>query len=316
MNENILVSIVVSIWNVEPYIRKSLDHIVNQTYKDLEIILVDDGSPDNCPSICDEYAAKDNRIKVIHKQNGGVSAARQDGLDKATGDYITFPDPDDYMELDMIESLVKKALESGADMTTCNFYYNSGTVCDCHYDGYDDFLKRTIMRELRAGIWNMLIKRAFIIENHIRFEPLWLCHSEDYLFTAKLLIAGAKPVHIDKAFYHYIVRAGSLITTRSIKSFNSVKTYISELQKLIDEEQYDNLFGLKRYAYIYAYESRYFSQMKGLFPEIRERLLRGGNTDRYSIDSQLARCMKYPPVLVWIEAKIHKYAKKILRLPS
>ena len=308
---NPVVSIILAIWNVEPYIHKCLDSILNQTYKELEIILVDDGSPDNCPAICDEYAAKDTRIKVIHKPNGGVSAARQDGLDAATGDYIIFLDPDDYVERDMIKCLVEKAEETGADMVTSNFFFNDGSVCDCHYDGVEELLKKTILREMRAGLWNMLVNRHFIVENKLSFVPSWLCHSEDYLFTTRLLVAGGKPVHINRAFYHYIFRGGGLFSSRSKKAFNSITTYISEIENLVDVSKYDNLFRLKRYAYIYAYESRYFSEMKDLFLDIRKRLLEGKDSERYSIDSQLSRCMKYPPILVWVEAKIHKYLQKL-----
>ena len=95
---NNLVSIIVAVWNVEPYLRRSLDSILSQTYPYLEVILVDDGSPDNSGKICDEYAAKDERIKVIHQKNQGVSVARQVGLDAATGDYVIHFDSDDYAE--------------------------------------------------------------------------------------------------------------------------------------------------------------------------------------------------------------------------
>ena len=98
-----LVSIIVPIYKVEPYLRRCLDSIVNQTYTNLEIILVDDGSPDNCPQTCDEYAAKDNRIIVIHKENGGLSDARNIGLDIWKGDYISFVDSDDWVEKKYIE---------------------------------------------------------------------------------------------------------------------------------------------------------------------------------------------------------------------
>ena len=103
-----LVSIVVPIYNVEKYIDKCVDSIINQTYKNLEIILVDDGSPDNCGDIADKYAELDNRIKVIHKSNGGLSDARNAGLDISTGEFICFIDSDDYVEMDMIEKTLNR----------------------------------------------------------------------------------------------------------------------------------------------------------------------------------------------------------------
>ena len=102
------VSIIVPIYNVEKYLSKCIESILSQTYKNIEIILVDDGSPDNSPQICDEYAKKDDRIIVIHKANGGVSSARNAGIDIATGKYIGFVDPDDYIENNMYELMVNK----------------------------------------------------------------------------------------------------------------------------------------------------------------------------------------------------------------
>lgn len=113
------ISIIVPVYNVEPYLRKCLDSIIHQTYQNLEIILVDDGSPDNCGAICDEYAAGDQRIKVIHKINGGVSSARNAGLEAATGDWIGWVDPDDYIASDMYEYLLEGAQKYGADITVC-----------------------------------------------------------------------------------------------------------------------------------------------------------------------------------------------------
>ena len=102
-----MISVIVPVYNVEKYLDNCVESIVNQTYKDLEIILVDDGSPDNCPAMCDEWAKKDSRIRVIHKENGGVSSARNIGLDNVTGEYIGFVDSDDYLESNMYELLLQ-----------------------------------------------------------------------------------------------------------------------------------------------------------------------------------------------------------------
>ena len=102
-----LISVIIPVYKVEKYLNKCVDSVLNQTYKNLEIILVDDGSPDKCPEICDEYAKKDDRIKIIHKQNGGLSDARNVGIEKSTGEYITFIDSDDYVDSNYIEQLYK-----------------------------------------------------------------------------------------------------------------------------------------------------------------------------------------------------------------
>ncbi len=117
-----LISVIIPIYNVEQYLRQCLDSVINQTYKNLEIILVDDGSTDNSGKICDEYALKDARIKVIHKENGGVSSARNAGLDIAKGDYIGFVDSDDYIEKDMYEYLYSLNKNNNTLLSVCNFY--------------------------------------------------------------------------------------------------------------------------------------------------------------------------------------------------
>ena len=124
------VSIVVPIYNVEKYLEQCIDSIINQTLKEIEIILVDDGSPDNCPQICDDYVKKDSRIKVVHKTNGGLSSARNAGIEIATGDYIGFVDSDDYIELDMYEKMYNIAIENNVDFVMSDYYSvsNEGKV--------------------------------------------------------------------------------------------------------------------------------------------------------------------------------------------
>ena len=121
--KNLLVSVIVPIYNVEKYLRKCVDSILNQTYKNLEIILVDDGSPDNCGNICDEYALSDSRIRIIHKKNGGLSDARNAGLDIARGNYILFVDSDDYIDETMVEKLYEALEKEKAEMSLCSFVY-------------------------------------------------------------------------------------------------------------------------------------------------------------------------------------------------
>lgn len=123
-SENTLISIIIPVYNVEEFIDKCIKSVINQTYKDLEIILVDDGSPDNCGNICDKYAKEDQRIKVIHKENGGLSDARNIGIHNATGKYITFIDSDDYVELDYIEYLYGLIQKYNVDISFCGY-----TVC-------------------------------------------------------------------------------------------------------------------------------------------------------------------------------------------
>lgn len=120
--EDKLISIIIPVYNVQNYLRECIDSVIAQTYKNLEIILVDDGSPDKSGEICDEYSKKDARIKVIHKENGGLSDARNVALDIAKGEYIGFIDSDDYVEKDMFETLHTLAVEHNAEISSISFY--------------------------------------------------------------------------------------------------------------------------------------------------------------------------------------------------
>ena len=116
-----LISVIVPVYNVEPFLKKCVDSIVLQTYANLEIILIDDGSPDKCPEICDAYARKDNRIKVVHQENGGLARVRNVGIENATGDYITFIDSDDFVAPNYVDFLYKGIFENNADMSIASF---------------------------------------------------------------------------------------------------------------------------------------------------------------------------------------------------
>ena len=160
-----LISIIVPVYDVEPYLRKCIDSILIQSYRDLEIILVDDGSPDNCGAICDEYAEKDKRIKVIHKKNGGLSDARNAGLDIATGEYIGFVDSDDWVMPDMYEYLYKAVKEYDADMSVCGYYDYwgktiSGRYCqDIQVYKGQEGIKALLDLKFGNYVWNKLYKR-------------------------------------------------------------------------------------------------------------------------------------------------------------
>jgi len=126
--ENPLISVIVPVYNVEQYLKTCVDSVLNQSYKNWELILVDDGSPDNCPEICDEYAVKDDRIKVIHKENGGLSSARNAALDIATGEYITFLDSDDFWHNDYLSIMIGLCLQYNADIAQCSYIRGASTT--------------------------------------------------------------------------------------------------------------------------------------------------------------------------------------------
>ncbi len=177
------ISVIIPVYKVEPYIRQCLDSIVNQTYQNLEIIIIDDGSPDNCGAICDDYAVQDARIIVIHKENGGLSSARNEGIKRATGKWIAFVDSDDWCELDYFERLIDSlsTIDCELDVFWAGGCYrefpqktevNRTTHFDFVYDveTYRGFL---IDRVLYFGPpWDKLFRKDFLRESGIRFDPL------------------------------------------------------------------------------------------------------------------------------------------------
>ena len=129
------VSIIVPVYNVEKYLDRCMESLLNQTLKDIEIILVDDGSPDNCPQMCDEYAKKDSRVKVVHKANAGLGYARTSGLEVATGEYVAFVDSDDYVDLDAYQTMYNEAVRENADYVCCGYKRIAHGKCVWEYRG-------------------------------------------------------------------------------------------------------------------------------------------------------------------------------------
>lgn len=215
-----LISIIIPIYKVEPYLRRCVDSVLAQTYTDLEIILVDDGSPDNCGAICDEYAAKDPRIKVIHKQNGGLSDARNAGLDIMTGRYVGFVDSDDWIEPQMYERLMELMTQYDADMAfggVADDVVENGTVRTVKTSDYgttplaED--KLSAMKRYFHGSWSAWDKLyKALLFHEIRYPVGEI--NEDEAIVLQLLEQCQRICYTNEVFYHYIRRwDGSSITT-------------------------------------------------------------------------------------------------------
>ena len=225
-----VVSVHVSIYNVEPYLRKCLDSIVGQTYRNLEIILVDDGSPDNCGKICDEYAEKDNRIKVIHKANGGLSSARNAGLEN-TGDceWLMWVDPDDWIEPDIVEYLLEKAEEYGVDIVSCGHYleYASGQVLKGHpkeelLEGMP-VIENLMKWDIPTAQWGKLWRRELFRERKFSED---LSTAEDLEVSYAILKRAQKILCLPEAKYHYLQNEKSSTHTSTLKKvIDAQRTY-------------------------------------------------------------------------------------------
>jgi len=211
-----LISIIVPIYNVEDYLVDCLENIVNQTYKNLEIILVDDGSPDNCGNICDEYAKKDNRIKVIHKENGGLSSARNVGLDIATGEYISFIDSDDFVSKDFIEKLYNLCKKNGAEIAECNFLKFVDKIeksnINPKIESYSsiEMQKRIYSNEYIRTIvvWNKLYKKC--IYETLRF-PIGKINEDEFTTYKAFGNTSEKIVITNEVLYYYRYNENSIM---------------------------------------------------------------------------------------------------------
>lgn len=201
------ISIIVPVYKAEPYLHRCIDSILAQTFTDWELILVDDGSPDQSGIICDEYAKKDQRVKVIHKENGGVSSARQRGLDESVGEYTIHADPDDWVEPEMLDELYNKAKEEDADMVICDFiceYKSGGVIFKQQVDSYhaDAILKKMFAQQLHGSCWNKLIRRECYCKYNVSF-PKNIIRWEDLYVICSLLMHQIRIAYLPKAFYHY-----------------------------------------------------------------------------------------------------------------
>lgn len=243
-----LVSIIVPVYKVESYLRRCLDSVISQTYVNLEIILVDDGSPDNCPQICDEYAEKDKRVVVIHKKNGGLSDARNAGLDICKGEYISFVDSDDWIDRDFVKILINVILCERADIAFANFKRVSDEKPCKRYtvsksnnpievlDGKVAF--RRLLSENGTSLviaWGKLYKKL-LFEN-VRF-PIGLLHEDEYT-TYKLLCSSSRIVFLDIPLYFYFQREDSIMGTAKSSSIRALRAKVERYNFIKQHEFLD-----------------------------------------------------------------------------
>jgi len=251
------ISVIIPIYNVEKFLKQGINSVLNQTYTNLEIILVDDGSKDLSPQICDEYSKLDKRIKVIHKENGGLSTARNAGLDIATGKYIMFLDADDTFEPNSCEVLYKEIEKRDADFVTGNYIHMTydgvkweNPLFDINiYDNFElsinDYQKSFFV--MNSVVWNKIFKRDFIEKHNLRFIPKAL--AEDAIFSTYCYVHTNKAYYIKDVVYNYRQNEPN----KSI-STNCTKAYferINEAYKLIFNN-FESTGNLGFYRFFYA----------------------------------------------------------------
>lgn len=242
MMSNPKVSVIVPCYGVEKYLNRCMESIVNQTLREIEIILVDDGSPDRVPEMCDEWRMKDSRIKVIHKDNAGLGFARNSGLDVATGQYVAFVDSDDYIELTMYETLYEEARTSDADVVYCGFKteISNGIWKDSKEVEYrtewvgedvEIFMLDMVAcvpnireeRKYQMSVWHAIYKRSIIYKKELRFLSERIVVSEDLPFHVDFLKHSQKVVYLANSFYFYCLNTASLTTIFRANKYDGFK---------------------------------------------------------------------------------------------
>lgn len=248
-----LISIVIPVYNVENYLNKCIKTIVNQTYKNLEIILVDDGSTDKSGKICDEWKEKDTRIKVIHKKNGGLSDARNVGIRSSVGKYLFFIDSDDYVSLDIIENLYKSMKENNVQIVTDTYvletYYKklvthrkSENIVDS-----EKALKNIFMQKDSVAVWGRLYLRELF--NDIEF-PVGKKY-EDLGTIYKIIDKAENVSYINRSGYHYVQRSESICNNRFTKEdYLTIIDFLETILKFI-EEKYPRIIREAQNFYIH-----------------------------------------------------------------
>lgn len=256
-----LLSIIIPVYNVEDYIRQCIDSILTQTYREFEIILVDDGSIDKCSSICDEYALADGRVKVIHKENGGLSDARNTGIHKALGEYLLFIDGDDFIEKNSLEKIVKAfKSESYPDILFLNalLYYNDGRILQYgnklkneYFNGKskDFVLKQLSSRgQFHVSACLKAVKRTLILKNHIFFEKGIV--GEDVDYSIKLYLIADTYSYLDIIYYYYRQeRTGSIMASNDSKRFYDLMYIIAKWEEMSRTDYIEYQYLILRFLY-------------------------------------------------------------------
>lgn len=221
------ISVVIPVYKVEKYLRRCLDSLIAQSFQDWQAICVDDGSPDSCPRILDEYAAKDARFKIIHKKNAGVSAARNDGIKNADGDYIHFLDADDWIDVDFYAHAITVATDSDADMVVAGFVSDNKYTKPIVYKSVK--LLKTIKQKLLGTyaltdsyVWRYLIKTDFLKQNDLKFDTS-LIAQEDTLFVLNAIEVSNAIAVVPWVNYHYMFNENSALNSRDAVHHAKVK---------------------------------------------------------------------------------------------
>jgi glycosyltransferase involved in cell wall biosynthesis len=287
------ISIIIPVYNVEPYIRKCLDSVIHQTHENLEILLINDGSTDNSGLICDEYAAKDSRFKVHHKENGGLSTALNIGLSSFTGDYLGFVDSDDWIEPDMYETLLLAAKKECVSISVAGYYKatEAESVPMTNRDkipnsgiSTESMLLYPLKRDSYMGfcgyVWNKLYCADAIKTSGLCFDEK-IKYGMDVLFYVSLVsTVKCKGIYTDKPIYHYFQRDSAISKTESVDIMTDILTVYKRVEHILDNSGYSHISYRARGFYCHhasviavsAYKNNDKRTLKLMQSEIKEHI--------------------------------------------
>ena len=243
-------SVIIPVYKVEKYLGYCVESILNQSFRDFEVILVDDGSPDSCPGICDEYAKKDSRVKVVHQKNMGLAGARNTGLDHAVGEYICFIDSDDYLAHEQVLQTLADKTASNPDIVHYKFkewFESDGHIAECRFS-YDVPTSGRTLAEIYCDLidrdayynsaWSKIIRRELLVDNNIRFEQGIV--GEDNEWYYHVVMVAKSLVLVDEPLYIYRRRKGSITTSTTRKNLVDQLHVLDKWEKILEKSDSDS----------------------------------------------------------------------------
>ncbi len=244
------ISVIIPVYNAEYFLPKCINSILNQTFSDFELILVNDGSKDRSLSICENFKKNDPRIIIVNQFNKGVSSARNAGLDRASSDYIIFIDADDYTDNLMLSELYSAAITMDSDIVFCDFYYtkyNIDRVVKINFTHSSSIaIQRILTGELQGFMCNKLVRRTLFSEHNIKFNST-ITMGEDMLVMCQLLLQTKNISYIPKAFFHYVQHNLSTVALRKPSSFDSQRTLVKHFEILLNNDSsFENAINMNK----------------------------------------------------------------------
>lgn len=303
------VSVIIPVYNVEKTLKRCVDSFLQQTFQDFELLLIDDGSTDKTGAICDEYALKDSRVRVIHTANEGVSSARELGIKEAAGVYSIHADGDDWVEPAMLSEMYQEAVANDADIVIADFFYEESGEVMHRVQKPTTLEGKSLVCDVLTGTvhgstCNKLVRHQLYADFDIHF-PVGINYGEDALTMIGLFLHVHRVVYLPKAYYHYICNYQSVTRQPSKAKFEERRNYISHLKQLLKDSCFEEaICQTALRVRVDAYYSKLFTarELKTLFPIRRKSIMNSSYCRNLKVLMLLVSWGMYP-LAVYLERK-------------